>query len=296
MSYTSPVFSEIGDDFIDIDFVESADENDKMTGYLPMTDEEINELYASELVRNFADDNKLIPESEWEDYIKKQDVNGGWLERRLVEMKDQKNEGSCVANATTTSHQIMQSNHWKGGDAVVRILSAISVYRECAPGPSTGSNVGTVMNQLRNVGAIPSNKSIIAKSDVAAGYYQVTHPDVGYYTKPSSNWKATAKFFRVDEWWRLKTLAEIISASLKGYPVIGARSRHCIVFVRWVIRSGKLYFIYANSWGEDWGETLQISNRAARGFGLDSQSTVASWAAREAWCPRTVINPSFLAL
>jgi len=52
-------------------------------------------------------------------------------------------------------------------------------------------------------------------------------------------------------------------------------------------------FMYVNSWGQ-WGEQLQISTGPAQGFGFDSESTVASWASREAWAPRTIIRPSWL--
>jgi hypothetical protein len=152
------------------------------------------------------------------------------------------------------------------------------------------------MRQMINVGAIPSSKGTLAQVDVAAGRYPLTHPDIGYSKRPGANWETnTAKFFCVDEWWRLPTLAAIFSANAKGYPVIGARSRHCMTFGRWFLKNGKRLFCHFNSWGEDYGEKLQISGgRTAGGFGFDSQSTVASWASREAWAPRTIRRPSWL--
>jgi hypothetical protein len=288
--YTSQAIAEISNRFIDVNFENAAVDSGRSLGCNPMTDADVARLYASGGVSDFPD-SELIPESEWDACIQRQDEMGGWLERRLVEIKDQNGEGSCVANGTTTAHQIMQAMFW--GDDQVRVLSAISVYRECAPGPNTGSNVGDVMRQLIDVGGIPSNKSQLAAADVAAGRYAATHPDVGYSKRPPTGWEKTAANFRVDEWWRLPTLKAIVSASLKGYPVVGARSGHCICFPRWFLRGGKRVFCYVNSWG-DWGETLQISTGPTSGFGFDSQSTVSSWSSREAWCPRTIVKPSWL--
>jgi hypothetical protein len=152
------------------------------------------------------------------------------------------------------------------------------------------------MRQMIGVGAIPSKASSLAAADVAEGLYPLVHPDTGYSVKPAANWKTTtAKFFRIDEWWRLPTLAAVFSANAKGLPVIGARSGHCMAFGRWFLKSGKRVFTHFNSWGESYGEKLQISGgRMAGGFGFDSQATVASWASREAWAPRTIIRPSWL--
>lgn len=290
--YTSPQLAAIDGRYIDSNLENDAADIGRMTGCNPMTDRQIHQLLADGVVVDFPS-SELIPETEWDDCIKQQDAHGGWLERRLTEIKDQDGEGSCVANAATTAHQIMQALEW--GDDQVRILSAISVYRECAPGPNTGSNVGDVMRQMLDVGAIPSAKSSLTSGDIAAGRYRETHPDIGYSKRPQAGWEsATAKFFRVDEWWRLPTLKHVISANLKGYPVVGARSRHCMCFGRWFLKSGKRLFCHFNSWGQDYGETLETSVGPLRGFGFDSESTVAGWASREAWCPRTIIRPSWL--
>jgi len=291
--YTSPAIAQIDGRWIDSNLENDAADFGRSLGYNPMTNAERDQLYADGGVTDFPS-SELIPETEWDDIIKQQDAQGGWLERRLVEIKDQDGEGSCVAQAATTAHQIMQALEW--GDDQVRILSAISVYRECAPGPGTGSNVGDVMQQMIDVGAIASKKSPLVAADISAGFYPLSHPDVGYSIRPGAGWESsTAKFFRIDEWWRLPSLGAIFSANAKGLPVIGARSRHCMTFGRWFLKSGKRLFCHFNSWGEDYGEKLQISGgRTAGGFGFDSQSTVASWASREAWCPRTIVRPSWL--
>jgi len=289
--YTSPAIANIDDRYIDVNFENEAADAGKSLGCNPMADADIERLFADGVASDFPD-SELIPESQWDGLIQQLDRDGGWLERRLVEIKDQGQEGSCVSQSSTTAHQIIQALEW--GDDQVRVLSAISVYRECAPGPNTGSNVGDVMRQMQKVGGIPSNRFDLAKADVSAGHYAATHPDVGYSKRPPTGWESTAANFRVDEWWRLPSLKHIVSASLKGFPVVGARSRHCICFVRWFLKSGKRVFCYVNSWGQDWGSTLEISTGPANGFGFDSESTVASWASREAWCPRTIIKPSWL--
>jgi hypothetical protein len=288
--YTSPQIAEISSRFIDVDFEFAAADAGKALGYNPMSVRDYERLAATGAVQDFPD-SELIPESQWDNLIQQQDQAGWWLERRLVEIKDQDGEGSCVAQAAETAKQIMEALAW--GDDQVRIGSAISVYRECASGPNTGSNVGDVMRQEINVGSIPSDKCQRAKADVAAGFYTATHPDVGYSKRPPTGWEKTAANFRVDEWWRLPSLKHVISANLKGFPVVGARKKHCLAFVRWFLRGGKRLFGYAQSWGK-WGETLEISTGPAQGFGFDSESTVANWASREAWCPRTIVRPSWL--
>ncbi|HOW74278.1 MAG TPA: hypothetical protein PKY77_27050 [Phycisphaerae bacterium] len=290
--YTSPAIADIDSRWIDPNLENAAADFGRMLGWNPMTASQINKLYADGVVTDFPS-SELIPETEWDDIIKRHDAQGGWLERRLIEIKDQDGEGSCVANAATSAHQIIQGMHW--GDHNVRILSAISVYRECAPGPNTGSNVGDVMRQMIDTGAIPSDKGPLAKADVAAGFYRDVHPDCGYRVKPASGWEQkTACFFRVDEWWRLPTLKAIFSANAKGLPVVGARQSHCMVFGRWFLKNGKRLFCHFNSWGQSYGEKLQISTGMAGGFGFDSESTVAAWASREAWAPRTIVKPSWL--
>jgi hypothetical protein len=288
--YTSPIFNEIGSRFIDVNFENEAADANRALGCNPMTTRDYERLAESGAVQDFPD-SELIPESSWDNLIQQQDAAGWWLERRLVEIKDQDGEGSCCANAATTAHQIMQAMAW--GDHAVRVLSAISVYRECAPGPNTGSNVGDVMRQMIETGAIPSSRFDLAKADVAAGYYDHTHPDVGYSRRPPVNWDETAANFRVDEWWRLPSLKHVISANLKGFPVVGARDHHCLCFIRWLLRGGKRLFAFAQSWGK-WGETLQISTGPAQGFGFDSEAKVAAWASREAWCPRSIVSPSWM--
>jgi hypothetical protein len=292
MTYTSPAIAEIDGRFIDCNFENEAADGGFSLGCNPMTDDDRNRLFGAGGVTDFPA-SELIPESQWDDYIKRQDVLGGWLERRLKHIRNQGSEGSCVANGSETAKEIAEAMAW--GDDQVRRGSAISVYRECAPGPGTGSNVGDVMRQEIDVGSIPSNKCPVAAKDVAAGYYKYTHPDTGYSVRPPADWKTdTAKFFRVDEWWRLPNLQSIFSASFKGGGVVGARSRHCICFVRWFLKNGKRVFCYVNSWSDTWGESLEISTGPTKGFGFDSQSTVASWAGREAWCPRTIVKPSWL--
>lgn len=285
MSYTSPAVRLMNTRFVDVNFREEMRLNGLNGGYVEMTSEQKQNVFAMAKVTPYGVSGTMIPQSRWIELIKLQD-GAGWLEHRLREMKNQGSEGSCVGNATTTAHQVRQAVEW--GDDNVRLLSAISLYRQCASGPKTGSNLGDVMRAIVTVGALPLDTCPRARVDVVQRRYQITHPATGYYTTPTAGWKTTAAFFRVDEWWSLSTLDEIVSASLCGYPVIGGRDGHCVCFLRWLLDGSNMFFTYVNSWGA-WGDTFETSVGPLRGFGYDSKATVSRWAPAEAWCPRTII-------
>ncbi|GIV52443.1 MAG: hypothetical protein KatS3mg038_2964 [Candidatus Kapaibacterium sp.] len=63
-----------------------------------------------------------------------------------------------------------------------------------------------------------------------------------------------------------RSVAAVVSALLRGHPVIVGRDGHAICYVRPTYRRGALSVIYANSWGQ-WGVGV---GPWEYGFGLDS--------------------------
>jgi hypothetical protein len=216
---------------------------------------------------NFAD----IPRNEWEDQIKATEAANAGLENVIVEVKNQSSEGSCVGNATTQGCQIVDAKQ-SGKDDAVR-LSAISLYQKIGRSPSSGAMVSDALKVMRDYGALPLDTPANR-----AKYGDAVMPATGFYSKRPANAAEVAKKFRIDEFYVIRTYEGIISAGLRGDPVIVGRSGHSICYVRPTIKDGKIYYMYVNSWGAGWG---MPAGGFKSGFGLDSAKLIqasAGWA------------------
>lgn len=224
--------------------------------------------------RRYADTAPVIEESRWRDLADKMAADGGGASQLVTRIYDQKNEGSCVANACSQACEIVQAKQF-GKDKVVH-LSAISLYKRIGRSPNSGAMVSDGLDEMAERGVLP-----LDNPENRARFGSAVMPNTGFRTAYPANWEATAKLFRATEWFIVDSVAELITALLNQHPVVVGRSGHSICYCDPVYQDGSLYAKYANSWG-DWGDN---------GFGYDSLRMIrssASWA----FALRSVVVPN----
>jgi hypothetical protein len=218
----------------------------------------------SEFKAHFADSINVIPESQWKDLIAAMDAAGGGADQLVTRIYDQRNEGSCVANACSQACEIVQAQQ-VGRENVVH-LSAISLYKRIGRSPNSGAMVDDGLEEMAERGVLP-----LDNPENRAKFGDKVMPNTGWSTKYPSDWEATAKRFRAAEWFIVDSVNELVSALLLQMPVVVGRQGHSIAYTRPMYRNGPLVAKYANSWG-NWGDN---------GFGYDSLSQIrqsANWA------------------
>lgn len=225
---------------------------------------------------SYADEAPVYPESQWREMADAIQKAGGGCSALVTRIYNQKQEASCVANATSQSHEITQAKQF-GKDRVVH-LSAISLYKRIGRSPSSGAMVSDGLEEMAERGILPLDDEANR-----ARFGQCVMPNTGFSTKYPANWEQTAANFRVHEWLVLNSVAELISALLNQQPVVVGRSGHSICYCDAIYEDGKLLVKYANSWSGDWGE---------EGFGYDSLKLIKS-SANWAFAPRSVVVPTF---
>lgn len=202
--------------------------------------------------------------------IEKIQATGGGMERLIVEVKNQKQEGSCVGNASTQGLQVLEA--WTYGRSNVTLLSAIATYKQIGSSPGSGANVADALQALQRTGTLP-----LDTPENRAKFGAHVMPATGFYTKFPDGWKETAKKFRIAEATVIRSMEGLRTALLSGIPVVVGRESHSILYLGIIIKNGKLYFLYVNSWGQ-WG---MAAGHMAYGFGLDTEgqaSKSAQWA------------------
>lgn len=217
----------------------------------------------------FEDAIPLIDESQWQPMCEQIDASAGWTELLVTRIFNQGSEGSCVSNATTQAHEVIQAQQF-GKDAVVQ-LSPISLYKRVARSAGSGSMLSDNLDELTSRGALPLD----TPENVTK--FKHTMPATGFNRGLPQGWEDTAKLFCSLEWFDIRTVAGLATALLKGWPVVVGRGGHSIVYVRPFFRNGSLAVWFVNSWG-NWGQGL---GGFPSGFGVDTLSLIrqsASWA------------------
>jgi len=190
---------------------------------------------------------------------------------------------NCVGNAWTQGYQV-KWNFLYGLKRAVR-MSAISGYKLIGRSPMSGAMVPDALEAGRQVGLLPLN----TEENIKRFGIDACMPATGFYTKFPAKHKETAKNFRIDQYYVIRTFEGLVTALLRGDPVIVGRAGHSILYLGILFINGKLFFIYVNSWGK-WG--MAMGNHAY-GFGLDSEKygrISANWA----FAIRSVLTPDFM--
>lgn len=214
--------------------------------------------------REFAAEETVYTRAEIEAKVREQEANGGTLDELVVEIKDQGREGSCVGNAITQAIQVLLAKQF--GKAWATLLSAISIYKQIGRSALSGAMVSDAMEAVRDTGIVPL--------DTPANRQKYDHvmPPRGFSTPFPSGWKETAAKFKGFEFLVIRNVLQLLTALLKGYPVVVGRQGHSVTYLRVMFRNGRLVVKYANSWTPEWGD---------EGFGYDTEALFeqsATWA------------------
>ena len=226
--------------------------------------------------RGFSDAVKVIPESEWKELIERLNTDKSGCASLVTRIYDQKQEGSCVANASCQANEIVQAVQF-GKDRVVP-LSAISLYKRIGRSPSSGAMVSDGLKESIDLGILPLDTQTNREK-----FGDKVMPNTGFREPFPADWENTANYFRALEWLEIKSTAELISALLQRFPVVVGRQGHSICYCEPLYKDGELLVKYANSWG-DWGDN---------GYGYDSQSQIKQSASSGAFALRAVTYPTF---
>jgi hypothetical protein len=207
----------------------------------------------------FSSKFRTIPRDEWIE-LPEDESNKALIQK----IKNQGREGTCTANGCASGIECAW-NMTFGTDRWVE-LSPISLYKQCARGPNTGSSVSCIMKTARELGALPVDTPENRAWMESVGLNPAHVMDAtGFSQRYPQDWEQTAQHFRVDEVFDIESFDEFITALQKGFVVSYGRKGHSILGVRAVRKSGQWCIEYANSWG-DWG---------ADGYGYDTEQFVS---------------------
>lgn len=227
-------------------------------------------------MRSFGEVCRTIPESEWKELAEKLVATNSGCSAMVTRIYDQKQEGSCVANASCQAMEIVQGVQF-GKDRVIQ-LSAISLYKRIGSSAQSGAYVGDGLEELAKRGALP-----LDTPENRERFGDKVMPNTGFREPYPQDWENTANYFRAVEWLEIKSLAELVSSLLTRFPVVVGREGHSICYCDY-LPDGKVK--YANSWSMGWGEN---------GFGYDTVKQVKKTIGGGAWALRAVNYPEFQA-
>lgn len=218
----------------------------------------------------YEDNAQVHPESQWKELADAIAKDGGGCSRLVTRIYNQKNEGSCVANACSQAMEIIMAKQF--GKKNVVPLSAISLYKRIGRSPGSGAMVSDGLDELAERGILP-----LDTPENRAKYGNHVMPATGFYEKYPDDWETTAALIRGLEWNICQSVAELISALINQDPVVVGRSGHSICYCDPIYSGSALNVLYANSWN-GWG---QGGGDFDTGFGVDSMGSIrssAGWA------------------
>lgn len=261
---------EISDEFINVQF----DEQPEYTfGDMGAPSLEVFSSYESVT--------PVMTNDEIDRAIEKMDEQDDGLEWMVQRIFDQKQEGSCVANACAQAHQIIQAKQF-GPDRVID-LSAISLYKQIGRTAASGAMVSDGLEVICSKGILPldtpKNRELFGSAVM---------PNTGFKERYPADWELTAQRFAGAEYHTAKTVNGLMTALCNRDPVIVGREGHSIVLVRPTHHKGNWATKYPNSWRETWGFAL---GNMSGGFGMDTISQIKK-SAQYCFVLRSVNSPA----
>ncbi len=170
---------------------------------------------------------EVIPESDWAKYVGKIS-----LRPYVKTILDQDGVGSCATEATAGA--VMISRAFSNLPHVV--LNPWFIYHTTSGGRDQGSSIDENLAFARENGIAP--ESVWPRSK-------------GWQAKPSADAVEAAKAFKILEFYDITSIAEMVSALLKGFPVVYGSNGHAVCKVEHVDATQGLDL---NSWSESWGD------------------------------------------
>jgi hypothetical protein len=202
---------------------------------------------------------ELIPSSDWIKLIQYADASQATLDFMVTRVNDQERDGQCVAEASTKSIEIVTACTY-GLEQVIP-MSPASLYKRIGRSASSGAIVMDGIEAMVADGVLPLDTAENRRK------FKHTHPAVGFHVPLPDNWQETGKLFKAVTWYAIDSFAAMVTALLRGHPVVVGREGHSIIYLRVRLKNGNLVFIYLNSWGR-WGFA---SGNLPYGFGADSE-------------------------
>jgi|GEM_PF-5624343 len=256
----TPIPRELDSSWLDVNFPVEAErynrdkpaEQHRLCGLIK-EDEQVRD--AACLSTPFASKLQTIPESQWETIIKAKGDDGT---PRMFGLPSKSQIGnSCTSNAMDRLFELRMVQAY-GREYFIQ-FSPMSLYQFCCGGRDAGSSLSCNMETARTKGFLPSATPInrdrfgaMVLKDGGYTFRQNPRPD---------GWEPFAQQFVVVEWLKISTVNEFATCLLLNIPVLYGRSGHALCGVALVIRNRRLYCMYDNSWGTDWGD---------HGYGYDS--------------------------
>ena len=237
-------------EFVDVDF---PSHERYVAGYSPRFRARAHRLCAG----RFEDAFEIVPHSQWKSMADALEEFS--LADLITRIFDQGQEGSCVGNAGTQAHQVMQAA--MVGLANVTQMSAVSLYKQIGSSPNSGASVDDAIDRLGDTGILPLD------NDQNRKRFKHVFPATGFYSHWPDGWKETAGKFKGLQGHACQSVEEMMSALLRGMPVHVGRAGHSILYVRPRYDGSSLVIDYVNSWSEDWGFGLAGFKG---GFGTDT--------------------------
>ncbi|GIW60127.1 MAG: hypothetical protein KatS3mg087_1193 [Patescibacteria group bacterium] len=245
------------EDFIDIDFSRITEYEKGDLGPPP-----------PDVFADYEEALGVIDEEAWDEIIEEINKKKLGIVELVPHIYNQGKEGTCTSNATCAAMNLIASLQF--GDNRIPILSPISLYKRVAPGPNTGSSVKDNVDEAMARGVLPL--------DSYKEKFKHTMPAVGYRNRMPDNWQETAELFRIGEVYVCRDYRAVVSAILRGHPVIVGRQGHAILYVS-VRRDNRRRLIvdYQNSWG-NWGYGMGKFSYGFGGDSFDNLRRASQWA------------------
>lgn len=232
---------------------------------------------------DFEASSPVLSDREIDAAITAIEAAGGGAERLVTRIYSQGQEGSCVANATSQSHEVVQAKQF-GKENVIH-LSAISLYKRIGRSPGSGANVSDGLDEMVKRGILP-----LDTPENRARFGVHVMPNTGFYEKYPQEWESTARMFCGVEYTVIRTLQGMKTALVKQQPVVVGRQGHSICYVGLIRKNGRLLAPYPNSWSLNWGSPF---GDMKAGFGFDSERQIGM-SAQWAFTLRSVTAPPIL--
>jgi hypothetical protein len=255
---------ELIDDFVDVDFLD-----DKWREFYVFGD--LGVPLFGDSGESYESRYGVLSDAEIDAAIEAMDESNAGPEWLVTRIYDQKQEGSCVANATCQAHEITQAKQY-GKDRVIP-LSAMSLYKRIGRSASSGAMVSDGWKELNRRGALP-----LDTPENRARFGDAVMPNTGFRTPFPANWEATGSQFAGLEATTIRSTAGLWTALANQDAVVVGRQGHSITYVRPTRSGGRRRVGYPNSWSLRWGQPL---GDMTGGWGFDSESQIrqsASWA------------------
>jgi hypothetical protein len=221
----------------------------------------------------------VLTERQIIEEIEAMDAHDDGLEWLVSRIYNQKQEGSCVANAIGQAHELNQAKQL-GREAVIP-LSAISLYKQIGRSASSGAVVSDGLDAVCTTGILPldtpTNRELFGNSVM---------PNTGFNERYPTDWQITSAKLLGQEYHIVRTVNGLLTALANRDPVIVGREGHSICYVRPRYDKSTFTVDYSNSWGS-WGFGLGTFDN---GFGRDTLAQIKK-SAQYAFALRSVKTP-----